>query len=135
MLRATIATALLFGVGAFAQQSQTNTNTNNQKGQTSSTSTRSETSTTSTSQSGQTSSNGAHSDGRTLTSQTDKAGAYDKWTDERKMSVSKGMGRDMSTMSTTERTTAWGKMTPEEKAAAYDYYIAHPDTTTTKQTN
>ena len=114
MLRTTVATALLFCAGAFAQQ---NPPTNSQI----------------TAPSQRTPSSADNQ--RTLSTPTDKAAAYDKWTDDRKMSVSKGMGHDMSTMSTSERTAAWAKMTQDEKAAAYDYYIAHPDTTTTKQTN
>ena len=61
----------------------------------------------------------------TLTAPADKALAYDKWTEKQKLSVAKGMGHDMSKMSSAERTDAWGKMTADEKAAAYDYYSSH----------
>ena len=82
---------------------------------------------------GQSSTVGDPHEGTTLTTPTDKAAAYDKWVEKRKIDVAKGMGHDMSKMSASERTAAWTKMTADEKAAAYDYHIAHPEPS--KQTN
>ena len=56
----------------------------------------------------------------------DKAAAYDKWPEQQRINVSKAMGHDLRKLSSRERAEALAKMTPKEKADAYDYYITHP---------
>ena len=69
--------------------------------------------------------NGSTDRGGSTLSASEKAAAYDKWSDKQKMEVAKGMGHDWSKMSTSERANAVGKMTPQEKSDAYDYHSTH----------
>ena len=103
MLRITVASALLFCVGAFAQDP---------------------------SRSPTASANASNTIGdphEELSPETaaDKAAAYDKWPAKQRLSIAKAMGHDASKLSGRKRDEAMAKMTPKDKVDAYDYFISH----------
>ena len=60
-----------------------------------------------------------------LTANADKAKAYDKWAEKQKIAVAKAMGRGLGDLPAAERADAIAKMTVQDKADAYDYYVDH----------
>ena len=106
MRRITLTAGLLFCASLFAQQSQTKANPNP-------------------SPSAQAPEQSTAANPHGIPSNAGKAEAYDKWTDNQKMSVAKSMRHDWSKLTPTQRTDALAQMTEQDKAQAYDYYFTH----------
>ncbi len=65
------------------------------------------------------------SDDARLTANADKAKAYDTWTEKQKIAVAKAMGRGLGDVPAEDRADEIAKMTVQEKADAFDYYMTH----------